>query len=281
MKNNNFTFSKPWKEAFPIRFNINKIVKINNICFYQENEILKCQHYFDFEVSKNSLQKMQKYINNNFKFKFNYINEGKLFDLFKTYCKNNNYKLSIVDEWQAPQLILNDIELDNYLKNNCNNQTKKNYKKYLAESNKYHFCIATSKNINKLWNDVLYIDYNSWKGKNKCDMKSLDREDLQYIFMLIGDMKNSSLKVMYKEKKPLAYSLMFRTSKKEMWYAVKWGASNDGRKFYAGIFCLFNHLEYLSDENKKLYLDFWGRRSSTYDNLKNKEIKRYHFEITK
>ena len=40
---------------------------------------------------------------------------------------------------------------------------------------------------------VLDIDKNSWKGENLCDMKSLCREDFQYVFYLLNAYDDSSL----------------------------------------------------------------------------------------
>ena len=68
-----------------------------------------------------------------------------------------------------------------------------------------------------LWNYVLQIDYNSWKKDEHSDMKSLDREDLQYLPFFLIDKEHSNLIVVCDEKNnPLAYSLMFRSG--DCWY---------------------------------------------------------------
>ena len=111
-------------------------------------------------------------------------------------------------------------------------------------------------------------------------MKSLNREDLQYFPFLLLDKENSNLVVIYDKKDtPLAYSLMFKNN--DMWYAVKWGASFQGRKEYAGFYALFNHLEYIYSKDKTIRLDFWGRRNKTYDSLKNDSVNRNHIKIYK
>ena len=112
-------------------------------------------------------------------------------------------------------------------------------------------------------------------------MKSLDREDLQYLLFLIKNNEESSLVVIYENDIPLAYSLMFKNESNNYWYAVKWGASFEGRKVYAGIYCLFSHLQFLYKKENQLNIDFWGRRNATYDLLKNTSIIREHLEISK
>lgn len=283
MKNsNNFTTSKIWNDSIKIRYPLDKIIKIDDLYFYIDNKVLKCLQFFEFDISKSTYDKMSDYIEKGYTIKFSYLNDQTLFKSLTKWNKNKGFQMKIVDEWFAPQLELNkSINVIDYLKNSIYSQIKRNYKKFQKEKRNYNFELADNSNIHQLWNDVLYIDNNSWKGIKQCDMKSLDREDLQYIFYLLEQHNNSSLLVTYKDDEALAYSLMFRASEKEMWYAVKWGASSKGRKEYAGVYCLFEHLGILYKENSILKLDFWGRRSQTYDYLKNKVIKRYHIEICK
>ena len=163
------------------------------------------------------------------------------------------------------------------MEKNKNSQVRKNYKKY----KKSNINIETSNNDNilKLWTDVLYIDKNSWKNEEKSDMKSLDREDLQYIFYMLNNKDKISLNVSYNNKIPTSYSLMFKENNNK-WYAVKWGASFLGREKYHGIYCLYDHLIKLSDK-QEINIDFWGRRSESYDYLKNNSLKRYHIILKK
>lgn len=277
---NNFTISNDWVNALPIRYGVDKIIKVSDeIYFYKDENILKCQNYFNFEISKEELEKLSKLIEENYIIKFSYINDSKLYSKLLEWVSEKKYILEILDEWDAPQLEIENIE--EYLKNNRSSQVKKNYKQYENTFDKYKYISSNSKNALKLWTDVLYIDYNSWKGKNKCDMKSLDREDLQYIFYLLNNEENTSLNVTYESDLPCAYSLMFRGDKDANWYAVKWGATDYGRTKYLGLYCLFNHLIKLGQKTNLLSVDFWGRRSRAYDYLKNKDIKRLHFQIKK
>ena len=59
------------------------------------------------------------------------------------------------------------------------------------------------------------------------------------------------------------------------------GIGYTGRKYYAGFYCLFYHLEYLYSLDNKLLIDFWGRRNKTYDELKNDYIIRKHIVVYK
>lgn len=279
MKTNNFTLSKDWISALPIRYNVDEVKKILDLSFWDSNDIMVCQHYFDFPISDENFEEMKKFLNQNKMIKFNYINSS-LFQKIKEWCEREKISLDVIDQWLAPQLILEELCVSEYLKSSTNSQTRRNFTGYLKNKSAYSFITSDIENVLILWNDALKIDADSWKGKQKCDMKSLNREDLQYIFYLINNPDNTNLKVIYKDGIPLAYSLMFRADPNSMWYAVKWGSSDQGRKEKAGFYCLYNHLEELYINNgKSLVLDFWGRRSATYDSLKNNEIERFHLTV--
>lgn len=273
MKVNNFTLSDDWINAIPIRYHLNQIVNISGLYFFANDNTLTCQHFFDFNINSQQHKNILCAIQDNMSIRFSYVNPSLSNDI-RSWSKNENIDVDIIDEWMAPQLIL-DGNVTEHLINNKSSQTKKNYNRYTNNRDNYEFISSDIENVLQLWNDVLFIDVNSWKGQQQCDMKSLNREDLQYIFYLINNPDNASLKVVYKSGIPLGYSLMFRANSDSMWYAVKWGASEIGRQEQAGFYCLYNHLEELN-ENNSLNVDFWGRRSETYDRLKNKEIQRQH-----
>lgn len=283
MQATNFTLSDNWIKGIRERHLANNIVDMSGIYFLEDNNVLKCQHFFDFELSNITLDMMKKCLDNGAKIKFSYLDKSNLYNQLKNWCDEQKYNFYVVDEWLAPrlELIENTKSIENYLRENKNTQIKRNYKQYLKYKDNYNIVYSNKDNCLDLWENVLYIDYNSWKGQERCDMKSLNREDLQYIFYLIQNNNDASLSVLYKDNVPLAYSLMFRANKNAMWYAVKWGASNEGRKEKGGFYCLFNHLERIYYENQKINLDFWGRRSQTYDYLKNNEIIRTNIEIGK
>lgn len=277
----NFSNSNIWNNSFVLRYSVNKIKKINDLYFYENNNLLKCQHFFEFNITDDDFKKMKNEINKNKVLKFSYLNDSVLTKKLNNWAKKNNFNCQVLDEWEAPRLVLNSKQdISEYFKRNSHSQITKNYKKYCIEKSKYKFYNSSINDSLWLWNFVLDIDYNSWKKTEESDMKSLDREDLQYLPLLLTDKDNSNLLVMCDElDNPLAYSLMFRCDK--YWYAVKWGASNLGRKKYAGFYCLFNHLEYLYSIDNNLYIDFWGRRNETYDKLRNDYIIRKHISISR
>lgn len=272
--NNNFTMSQIWKNSLYIRYNLNDLVCTGNLFFYKNDKLLTCQHFFNFEFSEEDINNLKSLLDEGYQLKFNYVDKPLYEKIRKTFGIKNTH---ILDKWDAP--ILKTDNIDNHLKSSRHSQVNRNYNKYLKNKSEYDFILNNTQNVSKLWTDVLKIDYNSWKGKNKCDMKSLNREDLQYIFHLMREKEDSSLLVCYKNDVPLAYSLMFKNNQNNMWYAVKWGASFKGREKYLGIYSLFEHLIYLQKESDKINIDFWGRRSQTYDYLKNKSVERYHILV--
>lgn len=272
----NFSTSDVWNKSLILRYPKDQIIKIGNLLFYKQENIYKCQHFFDFEISDNEILQIQELIDKGYKIKFNYMNDT----MIKKFKNLNNCNIEFIDSWDAPILILDETPKNYFLKND-HSQIKRNYSNYVKYKENFKFYNSSNEDILKLWNYVLTIDFNSWKKEEKSDMKSLDREDLQYLPFLLTNKNDSNLVVICNlNDQPLAYSLMFKGSDK-YWYAVKWGASNIGRKQYVGFYALFNHIEYLYNINKNLKLDFWGRRSSTYDKIKNNIVKRSHIVLFK
>ena len=276
----NFSNSEIWNNSIFIRYPIDKIRKIGNVYFYEEDNILICQNFFEPNIKNNELYKLKDYILESKKIRFNYINDSNTLKRIKKMATDNSFNYEIIDSWEAPRLVLKK-NISSYFENNCGSQIKRNYKRYLKNQNNYKYYNSKYDDVLKLWNYVLRIDFNSWKKEENSDMKSLNREDLQYLPFLLLEKENSSLIVICDlDDNPLAYSLMFKGDN-NYWYAVKWGASYLGRKKYAGFFCLFNHLEHLYSKKKQLNIDFWGRRNKTYDSLKNKSVIRNHILICK
>ncbi len=276
----NFSNSNIWNDSLYIRYPISKIINIGKLYFYNENNLLICQNFFDLNIGKFEIEKMIDKIVGGSKIKFSYINNSKTLDNLKKISFDNNFKYEIIDTWEAPRLFLEN-NLSNYLLTECGNQIKKNYRLYKRNKENYKFYNSDNNDILKLWSWVLKIDYNSWKREENSDMKSLNREDLQYLpFLLLKRDKSNLVVVCDTADNPLAYSLIFK-GENDCWYAVKWGASYQGRKKYAGFRALFNHLEYIFSVDKHVYIDFWGRRNQTYNLLKNNSIIRNHIVIYK
>ena len=275
----NFSISEDWNNSLILRYSPDKIVKIGKLLLAKSNNIYKCQNFFDFDINDFEFKELMKLINKNYKIRFSYLNDSMIKKIIEL-DKDNCCQISYIDSWEAPILLLNDLPY-NYFSKSQHSQIRRNYKEYKNNCHKYIFHNSCSKDILPLWNLVLNIDFNSWKKDENSDMKSLDREDLQYLpYMLKNKEKVSLVVVCDFQEQPMAYSLMFK-GKDDYWYAVKWGASNIGRKSYIGFYALFNHIEYLYELNGNLKLDFWGRRNLTYDKLKNKSLIRNHILLCK
>lgn len=272
----NFTASEIWKQSNKIRFDVDKVVNLNNVDFLIKDDEIECLQFFNIDFNDNLLNLMKSTIVNDKIIKFKYIDMTSVEQIkLNQLCKNKKLMIEINDEWKAPILELNE-PLSNYIAN-CSDQLKRDYAKYKQDKN-ITYKIFNNADL-ELWTDVLKIDKESWKGENLCDMKSLKREDLQYIFYLLNSNENASLIVSYYNDIPVAYSLWFKAEKNSTWYAAKWGASNYGRTINAGIKTLFYHIEHILDKQSSLLLDFWGRRSRFYDMLKNKDVDRFHFTV--
>lgn len=272
-----FSSSVIWNDSLFLRYPVDKIKKIGNLYFYDNDNILLCQNFFEPKITMENLTLLKNEIKNHKKIRFNYINDSETFDIIKKWASKNKYSIEVIDSWDSPLLDV-DYSLEKHCKN-CSSQVKRNFKNYNNNKHKYKFYNSDSDDRLKLWKYVLTIDNNSWKKREKSDMKSLNREDLQYLPFFLKEQEKSDLVVVCNSDDiPLAYSLMFKDDD-GCWFAVKWGASDLGRKNYAGFLCLFNHLEYIYNKEKKIYIDFWGRRNKTYDLLKNKSIRRSHVII--
>ena len=276
----NFSNSNIWIDSLYIRYPINKIINIGQLYFYNDNNLLICQNFFKPIINKQEIGELIKRINEGNKVKFSYINNSEILDNLIKMSNDNKFICEIIDSWEAPRLYLKN-DLSNYLLNECGNQIKRDYKLYKQNKENYIFYNSDNDDILKLWSYVLKIDFDSWKKEEKSDMKSLNREDLQYLpFLLLKKDKSNLVVVCDKNDNPLAYSLIFRGDN-DYWYAVKWGASYQGRKKYAGFIALFNHLEYIFSIDNQIRIDFWGRRNQTYDLLKNDFVNRNHIVIYK
>lgn len=277
----NFTTSDIWNKSLYYRYSLDRILKINNLYFVRYDDVYRCQHFFNFDINSKTLDLLDCFICYNQTLRFSYIDQP-LYEQILNWTTKHNYKVNVIDVWDAPKLKLEANQLTEHLLHGCGSQIAKNYKRYQKTKDNYHFKDSLTTDVYDLWKDVMVIDDASWKKRTCSDMKSLDREDLQYIFFLIENKKDAFLNIIYDNNDiPLAYSLFFKNNISKEWYAVKWGASDDGRSNYTGFDCLFNHLEKLEQLDEIVYLDFWGRRSETYDQLKNTDIKRYHVEISK
>ncbi|CDL79654.1 AAA family ATPase [Xenorhabdus cabanillasii] len=139
---------------------------------------------------------------------------------------------------------------------------------------------STSGQTEQLWQDALCVDARSWKTTQQSDMRSLNREDLQYLPGLLSKSNQYHLAVTYDDTgTPGAWSLMLNDGAGQ-WYAAKWGCSHQGRESLMGINCLMDHLERLYCPDTGLQVDLWGRNNEFYDQLASQYIERLHLRIT-
>ncbi|MDR0217462.1 MAG: ATP-binding protein [Enterobacteriaceae bacterium] len=139
---------------------------------------------------------------------------------------------------------------------------------------------STSGQIEQLWQDALYVDTKGWKILQQSDMRSLNREDLQYLPGLLSKSNHYHLAVTYDDNgTPGAWSLMINNGAGQ-WYAAKWGCSYQGREKLMGINCLIDHLDALYCPYAGLQVDLWGRENEFYDQLANEYIERLHLRVT-
>lgn len=276
----NFTCSQVWKNSVIIRYDLDTIIECDGLIFIKRENIIECLSYFDLELSSSHLNFIDKHIINNDLLKFKYINEeSQGAKLLTEYVKNNGLEMDVIIRWNAPCLkIVPEYPLAAYF-DNCTSRLKRTKKKIeFLYSIAVTFKTSIENDVLTLWCDVLRIDHNSWKKKEKSDMKSLDREDLQYVFLLQSEGIETFLVVVYRSGIPTAYSLMIKSPDSGIWYAAKWGASEEGRKMYDGINCLLYHLELLDydakSRNDVLNVDFWGRNNSFYTQIENYSMRR-------
>ena len=88
----NFSTSNIWNNSFILRYPLEQIKKIGNLYFYESENILKCQHFFEFDITNDELKIMQKEIKNNKKIRFNYINDSVLSNKLKEWAIKNNFE---------------------------------------------------------------------------------------------------------------------------------------------------------------------------------------------
>lgn len=285
---NNITTNKTWIESQKSRYDINKLIQYDNHLFYEDDNTLFSLISFNFEPSDLLMQFIEKklYEYDSVSFKYLDVDEDAYKNLNMRFS-NDKFLFCVQDMWSAPAMKINlDYSLDKYVKN-CDQNIRRNYMRAMnnKENSSFKAVVANEDNILKCWNDVLYIDFNSWKHDEYSDMKSLNREDLQYIFMLLNNNDLCSLYILYEHNEPMAYSLMIRNGIGLKWYAVKWGSSKKGRDNYSGVICLFQHLDYLIEKQRNenvsdfIDIDFWGRHQRVYDALANYHIKRAHLAI--
>lgn len=287
----NFTYNDFWSLGVWLRYDCNNILQFPK----EKTSLIKLNDsdfiftsYFDVCLSSYFLTKLNDLINSNKKISFSYINiDTSDFTEFEIFLKENNIDIIYDDIWEAPiiQISKNYSFQEFFLSRKRRLQiTMKKIKKIVKNNNlSFDIKFSDSSNIFLLWKDMLYIDNNCWKKFEKSDMKSLEREDLQYLTFALMKSDSVSLSICYCNETPVAFSFMFYCEESDNWYAVKWGTSDLGRLYYSGIYLLINHIEFLfnkfKSDNKNLNIDLWGRRSEIYNQISTGTRTRANFTL--
>jgi hypothetical protein len=263
----NFTSDKNYRLSLYYRFPVRNISSSDNIDIIRYYDGKNCFQYFDFHLNENDVFLINK-INKNYAIKFRNINKNsKVFSYL-----NSKYNLKINCEWEAPFIKITKGNYKDYISSRSKN-CKRLIKKCKKLSERLNI-VDSEDNVLELWKDILYIDQNSWKRKEKTDMLNMYYEHIS----LLSLKKFSYITVVYIENSPIAYSLLYKYD--NIYYASKWGATDIGRKNNAGIIALLHQIEKISDE-ETLNIDLFGRNNQIYDLLKTNSIKRVYFEIIK
>lgn len=265
---NNFTSSINYRNSHYYRFSANKIITLNNLDLIRYYDGLNCFQFFDFELDLDDIQKLAK-INKRNDIKFRNINLES--NAYKTL--NEKFNILITDEWEAPIVEIKKGCFDEYVQNKSSN-FRRMIKKCNQYKNSLKIVTSNKNNIYSLLKDVLLVDQNSWKHKVQSDMLNLNNEHLIYLSLL----DYCKLCVAYIDNYPVGYSLLVYYN--NTYYSAKWGATEEGRKFNAGINCLFFQIKKIV-KKEDLLLDLWGRRNIIYDRMATKTIKRVYFKIIK
>ena len=265
---NNFTSDIIYRNSLYYRFNVKKIKSLKNMDLIKYYDGLNCFQYFDFNIMEEDIQELIK-INKRNDIKFRYIDEGS--NVYKVLSQR--FIIKKTDEWNSPIIEIKKNNFQNYVQSKSNN-FKRLIKKCQLYSKQIKIVKSNKNNINNLFKDVLLVDQNSWKAREKSDMFNLDNEQIMYLSIL----KYCNIMVAYKSNTPIGYSLLIQYNNK--YYAAKWGATDKGRKLNAGIICLLTQMKKISS-NKDLYLDLWGRRNKIYDRIATSYKKRLYFSIIK
>ncbi|MBF0313335.1 MAG: ATP-binding protein [Oligoflexia bacterium] len=291
----NITLTENWSDGVKSRFSSDDLISLNEkILFSKESkDTLLLNSYFNLDGYENAFIE---FFNNNLcagiKIRAKYINKESVFLKKITHLElQGKINLRIIDCWKNPQIIIRqNLGFESYVASfptRLKRTIARNSSAWKDLNLKTEYSSANDMRALELYSKALAIDDNSWKSTEKSNMRSLNREDLQYVPFFNNSPANCSLVITSINNRPEAFSLMMRTSLSGKWFAVKWGCSDRGKKHSLGIYTLRQHVEALwqerltDDLGKSLYIDLWGRNSAIYDQFSNHSNDRCHLEITK
>ena len=225
----NFTLSQEWRQALYMRYPHSKIYSTKNIDIVDRDDFFECKQLFDYYISEKDIAVLKKLLEKK-DIKFKYIDKCSPTLSFLYKHLGSDFIIDEESNWNNPILNLKKNMLASYLSSRRENM-QRNYKSYLKNKHLLIFKNNKTENILSLWKDVLEIDQNCWKEDEGSDMMSLEYEHLQYIFFCMKNPNNYFLNISYNEDEmPIGYSLLLKNE--NVYYAAKWGATTNGRKYY-------------------------------------------------
>ncbi|MDD2435823.1 MAG: GNAT family N-acetyltransferase, partial [Bacilli bacterium] len=254
-----------------MRFEHRNIYSTDNLDLVNYFDKLTCFRFFDANINDNDLNILNEKLKEQDIY-FKYINNDS--NILKQ-LKENGFNIKMINSWKSGQLYIPCGKFNDYCSKKSQN-FRRLIKNYYKNSNNMKFVISTKEDMLSLWKDILYIDQLSWKYEEESDMLNMDYEHIQYLFLCLDNPNNIDITVAYLKNTPVAYSFLLKDN--DIYYAVKWGATEMGRQHMGGICCLVNQIEKISSI-KDLSIDFWGRNSEIYDKLKTHSINRVDFMI--
>ena len=272
----NPTATLSWQQGTQLRFsNVREIGELQLVPTHDESP-WQAHTYFDARLSNTELQMLIHLLERQ-AITFRYLDrDAPFFQQLQTLSTTHGITLQVLDEWEAPQISIpprQDVRT-------FFGQRSTPIRRLLKKTAGLHRLDYSSRgNRAQLWFDALSIDRHSWKAAQQSDMRSLAREDLQYLPGILSD-ADYHLAVAYDASgQPGAWSLMIFDGESR-WYAAKWGCSDEGRTTSMGIDCLIQHLERLYDPARGLDVDLWGRRSEVYERLSTSAQWRVNVRLT-
>lgn len=260
---NNFTNDSNYRNSLYFRFFVKNIKSSNNLDIVRYYDGNNCFQFFDSDIDDNDIELLKK-INKTSSIKFRNINKDS--NIIKVLDKY--FDIDITKEWDSPILEIKKNKYDEYIKSKSND-----FRRLINKNNNYSKQLRFKHNNKvELWKDILRIDQDSWKKDEGSDMLNLYYEHIS----CLSQIKNSLIEIAYLNDKPVGYSLLYYYNGK--YYAAKWGATDEGRKYNAGIICLFNQIKRIN-KKEDIYIDLWGRNNKIYDRMSTSSVKRVYFTI--
>ena len=87
----NFSNSNIWIDSLYIRYPIDKIVKIGAMYFYNDNDLLICQNFFQPSINEQDIEALIQVVNKGVKVRFSYIDNSEILDTLQKMASDNRF----------------------------------------------------------------------------------------------------------------------------------------------------------------------------------------------